>query len=236
DPRWLRSGGFRKIVYRLSGGRSGIRWGWLRLRNLINAMPKHVCLKDPFASLATPYLVQRYGVKVVCMVRHPAAVHCSTRRQGWYFDVSNLKRQPALIRDYGMDIPENYWELAHRNHAASIALLWKIMFRVNFGVASSLGKLLMVSHERLCVQPESTVKDIFKHLEVPFIDSVELFLKRTTQADKVEAQRGRVHDFSRNSRALVDAWKRQIATDDLAIIEEIAGDEIQLWEKCCIHS
>ena len=187
DPEFLPITGMRRKLYALSGGRSGLRWSQLKLRERLRIAPRHVCLKDPFASLATPYLINRIGARVVCMVRHPAAIHFSTEKQGWWFDVENLFNQAELIARYGGDIPESHWALARKYHAASIALLWKFMLRVNEPLREEDGRSLMLRHEDLCLEPTQAAHKIFEHLDVPYTSRVEFntFWSGRCSADRI---------------------------------------------------
>lgn len=215
-------------IYRLTGGHSGLRWGGIRLRHLVNLPVGKICLKDPFMSLATPYLVGTHGVSAVCMVRHPAAIHYSTARQNWWFDIENLSSQSELIARYGSDIPEEHWELARKHAAASVALLWKFMVRINMKLAKSTPKLLVMTHEQLCLEPQDATKRIFAHFGLPFTHRLEVYVKEHSSGSRAEGQSGKVHDFTRNSRELPIIWKQKIDPADEKMIEAIAGEEIQL--------
>ena len=107
ESGYLTSSRFRKSFYAITGGRSGIRWGFLRLRKWLGMLPDRVCWKDPFVTLATPYLVRETDAKVICMVRHPAAIHHSTEKKGWNFNINRgygfqsvfFNYKPVIIQD-----------------------------------------------------------------------------------------------------------------------------------------
>ena len=56
-------------------------------------------LKDPIALFSTPWLVDRFNVHAVVMIRHPAAYVSSVSRLGWRFDFGYLLGQDLLMRD-----------------------------------------------------------------------------------------------------------------------------------------
>lgn len=229
DTTYIQARGIHRWIYALSGGRSGLRWGWLRFRTKFGIAPTHLCLKDPFMSLATPYLVKYHGVNVVCMVRHPAAIHYSTEKQNWRFDVDNLLNQPELIARYGADIPRWHWNLAHEHAAASIALLWKLMMRINVALAQENKRLLMIRHEELCIKPQETARSICKHFGIPYTPALKQFVFEHSEGDRAEARDGITHDFRRNSRALVNVWRGRISGEDEAMMREIVGEEVDRY-------
>ena len=227
DASFIRSKGVKKILYSLTGGRSGLRWSWLRLQHALRVMPKQLCLKDPFMSLATPYLVKKQGLKVVCMVRHPAAIHYSTAKQGWRFDIKNLRKQEGLIEKFASDISEVQWQIAEKHAAASIAILWKLMVRINQGVGWGNSNLKIIKHEDLCLDPMYTVEEIFKHFEVPLTQKIKSFVIENSQGSSAEPINGKVHSFKREAKALVDIWRVNGNKEDEMIIRDIAHLELE---------
>lgn len=226
DVTHIRAKGWKRRLYSLTGGRSGLRWARLRFLHSIGLPTSKVCLKDPFMTLAMPYLVQVLGLKVVCLVRHPAAIHYSTEKQGWRFDIDNLRRQHELIERYGRDIPEAHWNLALEHASASIAMLWKMMMRINSTQFPGDERLRMVTHETLCVKPVETARQICSHFDVPFTPALEQFVIEHSGGDRVEAKDGKTHDFRRNSQAIPDAWRGRLNANDEAIMREIVGEEV----------
>lgn len=225
-PHVLSSKLMKDKVYALTGGISGLRWGILRWRKRLGLMPERVCLKDPFATLALPYIVSAFGALAVCIVRHPAAIHYSTQKQGWRFNASNLRNQPLLIERYGKDIPDKHWTTADESAAAGIALLWKMMVRVNTAFAEKDDRLLMIRHEDLCLDPENTARKIFLHLGLKSTPAVFAYVASMASGERAEAKANELFSFKRDSKALVDCWRGKLAQSDEKILREIVGDDI----------
>jgi len=232
DVSFIQSKGLRRKFYQLTGGKSGLRWAGLRARHLFGVMPSQVCLKDPFMSLATPYLVKKHQVKIVCMVRHPAAIHYSTAKQGWHFDIQNLRQQEKLVETFVSDVSDEQWQMAEEHAAASIAILWKVMLRVNQQSAQESSCLKMIKHEDLCLYPLETAKKVCSHFGVNFTESLESFVLTHSQGAKTEAESGKVHDFKRNSKALVDSWRGHLSSFDEQLMKDIVGVDVEDFYGC----
>ena len=217
---------WEKIAFGITGGRSGLLWSALRMRKSLGLPCKRICFKDPFMSLATPWLAEHALCRIVCMVRHPAAVFYSTEKQDWYFDVKNLRQQTMLVERYGQDITADNWTMAEKHGAASIALLWKLMWNINSQLAAREERLKIITHESLCVRPIEEVQIICDHFDVHFSSEVETFVLTHSEGDKTEAKRGITHDFKRYSRGIPDSWRGKIKEDDESIIKEIVGKEV----------
>lgn len=227
SSRDIQARGLRKIAFKLTGGRSGLRWSALRMRKWLGMPHASVCMKDPFMSLATPWLVGHHGLKAICLVRHPAGIHYSTGKQSWRFSVNNLRQQSELIERYGSDITDTQWDMAEEYAAASIAVLWKLMWRVNHAFARRDDRLKLVTHESLCLQPLQTVQSICEHFDIAFTPALDGFVREHSMGGRVEAEDGRTHDFKRDSRAIPDVWRGKISKDDEAMIQAIAGRDVE---------
>lgn len=225
DVSHIGATGWKRRLYSLTGGRSGLRWERVRLLRSVGLQKSKVCLKDPFMSLATPYLVREKGIRVICLIRHPAAIHYSTAKQNWRLDIENLIRQPELMEKYGNDISAVHWTLAKENAAASIAILWKLMVRINTQLHSETG-LKLVTHEALCLEPVETASQICSHFGIPFTPKLERYVLEHSGGARVEAIGNRTHDFVRNSQAIPDAWRGRLNAYDEAVMREIVGEEV----------
>lgn len=217
----------RRLVYSATGGKNGLRWRWLRLRRLVGMRPKDIFFKDPYLTFSTPYLASTYDSKIVCIVRHPAAVFHSSENQQWHFNIENLLSQPDLVAKYGYGISKDHWDLARTSNAASIAILWKLMVRINLSAAAEENRILLITHELLCIQPQTFAKNICRHFDIPFTVRLEQYVTSQTGGKRVEADGGKLHDFTRNSGKLTDIWKRKVSPENQKIINEIAGEELQ---------
>jgi len=223
---FVRAKGLRRKLYGVTGGRAGLCWDWLRFRQVIGMPNSQIFLKDPFMSLATPWLVRHHGLRVLCMVRHPAAIHYSTEKMNWCFDIENLFSQSELIDRYGRDIPEAHWDSARKHGAASIALLWKLMVRINSALAQNDERMLVITHETLCLDPLDTASNICRHFGISFTPALERFVVEHSEGDRSEAKSGRAHDFKRNSQAIPNIWQGKLSTEEEQLIVDIAGEEI----------
>ena len=226
NPEHLSASPIRRTLYRLTGGRSGIAWTVLRARRQIGLLPRRICFKDPFATLAIERFETRYSVRSVCLVRHPAAIFDSTRRQGWSFDAKKLSSQPEVRARFRDNVSAAHWRMAESSDAAGIALLWKIMMLI-VGTQNENGRRLIVRHEDLCIDPEATTRTICAHVGVDFHDAVRGFVIQSSAGTEAQpSYRGR-HHFERDTAALASAWRGRLNREDETVIKDIAGEEIE---------
>ena len=56
-------------------------------------------VKDPTAFFAADWLAATFGMRVIILIRHPAAFASSLKRLHWHFDFNDFLAQPELMRD-----------------------------------------------------------------------------------------------------------------------------------------
>ncbi len=224
-PYEIRWSPLKRRIYQLIGDKQKILWGTLRLAARLQLPLPPVLWKDPFVTLALPYLIGRYGARVACMIRHPGGVYVAMQKRGWPFDSKYLSSQPELMRAYGQSILPAQWEHARTSLPASIAILWKMMVRLTSELASRDDRILLVRHEDLCREPISVTDAIVAHFGLEMNAGARRFLIRCSQGVNVDGKRDRAHDFVRNSQVLADAWRERISPRDEAIMQDIIGDD-----------
>lgn len=214
-------------ILQLVGSRHFHRWNYLKFRRMIHKLPKIICWKDPFVTFSLDFLNKRYNGKAICMIRHPGAWLYSNIKLGWFFDINNLVSQRPLIDTFSEDIPKDLWVTAESNSVVSFALLWKLMARVIYEQNLSQNELLVVRHEDLIDEPVKISKKICKHLEVTFTRRMEKYIDQTTHGARVENPEGKVHSFTRDSRALKNVWRTKLKKKEYYLLKNIIGDDIR---------
>ncbi len=216
-------GSFRKQLKKWLGGRSA----WMGYRyKLLERFYKPVLIKDPTALPSSGYLSNTYGMKVIFLIRHPAAFYMSMKKQQWDFDFNNLLQQKELcenlLQDYTDEIKQN-----PKSYIDRIALLWKVLAGIERQILENQIKSrgFKITHEALCLEPMETMQQVFDFLEIPLNNKVRQFIIRTTSSEKTDAEEGKVHDFFRDSRRLAWGWKQKITEEERDRIREVTENE-----------
>jgi hypothetical protein len=223
---------FTRLSKRVYGGRSGLVWSAVRLKNLFGFPAQTLCLKDPFATFTVGRMIQSHNAKAVCLTKHPCALYISQKRRGQASHIEDLFAQRKLRDRYAGDISDSTWESAMSHNPAGVALLWKIMARAITSQAEGNTGLSIVRHEDLCVDPAKTIQGICAHFGIRYDRRIEKYIGDTSRGNRIYAKPGRLHSFKRDSLALKDAWRGEIDTQEEMMIREIVGQDIHLlYEK-----
>lgn len=188
----------RRLIKRVVGSRGPFH---LRLAKL-NPFHRIAVLKDPTGCLLPEYLAARFGVRPVVLVRHPVPFVASALRLGWRLDLAPLRAQPDLVGDHFADEP-GFLESDCSDPLEGAALLWRALNKVLLAQARRHPEWPLVTHEALCEQPVAVFRALHEGLDLPWTAGVERRVRRwTAPGNRIDAARGRVQDFKRNSAGL----------------------------------
>lgn len=179
-------------------------------------------VKDPLALLAAPWLATTFDMRVVVLVRHPAAFASSLKRMGWTHPFSDFL-QPGLLEGplapFAADIEEFAQE--ERPVLEQAALLWSALNWVVLNYRDRFDGWRFVRHEDLSMHPREGFGAIFEHVGLPFDRAALQALESSTAAENpAEAEPGRAHTLHRDSKANVLSWKTRLEPAEIELIRE----------------
>lgn len=173
---------------------------------------KTACVKDPFALLHTGWLATtRPDVRIVIMVRHPAAFAFSLRRKGWHFPFESFLAQPDLLKampEYSSAIEQLTQEPADILEQAS--LLWGVLFAYVMKLPK-MNNIYIVKYEDIAEDPEAEFGKIFSWLGLDMSREIATKIAMDTSGSNADGY-GRVK--SRDSKLNAWSWKKDITAHE----------------------
>ncbi len=187
-------------------------------------------LKDPFAIFSLPWFIERLNCLVVVTVRHPAAFANSLKRLNWFFDFSDLLKQPLLMRDYLEPYRKDMQSVKADDIIGQASLLWTIIYRTVHLVRQRLPAIRIVRHEDLSLDPVSGYRTLYQSLGLDFTSRVEqTILNSSSSENPTELSRKKTHSVKLDSRANLDNWKRRLASDEIGRIRRVTEEAAHLY-------
>ena len=169
-------------------------------------------LKDPLASLLARHLEDRFDVRVVVCVRHPAGFVASCLRLGWDYDFENLLAQPQLMKRLAPWREQMSATLGRTGPMLErVALLWRVLHGSLATGDLAPRAAYVVRYEEAAERPAETFRALFSHLGLPFGPDLEAAASATAVGG-----RG-------------DAWRTQLTTDEIARLRLITQPEAEHW-------
>jgi hypothetical protein len=195
---------------------------------------------DPYAMLASEWLADRFGCRVVVIVRDPAALLASWKRLGWTTDLGCLRHQPDLMRDW----LEPYRDELESAAAAPddlpgrLGLLWRLLYLVVAEYERRCPGIRVVRYEDLAGDPLAAFADLYAGLGLRFDDRArQAVVGSTTGSAQRTAHRW---TLSRNgltktgyrpmdSRANLVAWRGQLDPEEVARVRAVTAGVAERW-------
>jgi hypothetical protein len=178
-------------------------------------------MKDPLAFFPAEWLARSFGMRVLVMIRHPAAFCSSVMLKGWGFDFSNFQRQARLMGGYLAPFEKEISaELENPGDELSQAiLLWNCIHHTMVRYREKNPDWAFVRHEDLSRDPVGGFRKIYADFDLRFSDDVRRGIEETTsQANPAEQIKG--SEYKRDAKANIDNWKRRLSEDEIARIRE----------------
>lgn len=199
-------------------GRMG-RDEWTFLRGRLGK--QRALIKDPFAIFSIPWFIERLDSQVVVTVRHPAAFASSLLRLNWPFQLQDLLAQPLLLRDWLHPFAAQIEALlaTPQDIIGQGSLLWNMIYHSVDQMKQALpaGRLIVVRHEDLSVEPVQNFRSLYNQLGLVFDARVERAILQSSSADNPqEVSKKRVHATRLDSKANLENWKRRLTPDQIA--------------------
>ncbi|MCA9325832.1 sulfotransferase [Candidatus Saccharibacteria bacterium] len=208
----------RWLFYKLFINRYNVRYN----RDYLNPLARFIISKDPTATLATEYLAQRFGYKVVLTVRHPCGVAVSHQRLGWGGPVTTLLRHKELVRQLSKEV--EHLNPDKLNDIERLAWYWRIVNESLILFARRNPDMIIVEHETFSRQPVAIVEKLYASLDMRFTDRIRCKVQALTSGDNpTDPRADRAHTLKRNSRDNIERWRKHLDQKDIDTIMKICG-------------
>jgi hypothetical protein len=185
---------------------------WYRLRG---ARP---LLKDPMALMSSEWLAERFGARVVVMIRHPAAFAGSLKMLDWpRFDFRNWTEQPLFLRDLAGPYRDRIREFAGRERDLidEAILLWNVIHHVIGGFRDRHPDWSFVRHEDLTEEPVKGFRELYDRLDLKTDRVAEAAIERSSTDRRRQDVPAHLHrTVRRDSRAARWTWARRLTEEE----------------------
>lgn len=173
-------------------------------------------IKDPFALLSAPWLVESYNWRTLIMVRHPAAYALSMKKKKWILNPLFLINQYRQIPFFDASIQNQIQEyIAFPNKKEklieSAAMGYNILQHVINHFQLNYKDWIFQRHEDLLINPLTHFEEVYRILGLEFTENVKAFILKSTQSETNSL-------INRNSKKMVKAWKQQLNDDEIRLI------------------
>lgn len=176
-------------------------------------------VKDPIALFSAEWLHSTFGMKVIILIRHPAAFCSSLKIKNWQFDFNNFLAQKELMKVFLSSYETRIQELADSKHDIidQGILLWLCIHEVIRQYQEKWKDWKFLRHEDLSINPLDSFKEIYYWLDLEFKKQVEeKILQSTGTHNPVEQNQN--NQFIRDSKKNITNWKTRLTEEEISRI------------------
>jgi hypothetical protein len=178
-------------------------------------------IKDPIAALSSDWLARNFDLKVIVLVRHPAAFAASLKRLDWRHPFEHFLQQEMLMRTH-LEPYRAELERKPEDIAEQAAIMWKCLYDVLFSYAGGNPDWLVVKHEVLSTNPVIELRRLYEDLGLKWTTRVEDNVVRfTRRGNPVNVPGSTVHQLQRDSAANIWRWKEMLTREEIATVSRI---------------
>ena len=195
---------------------------------------------DPYAMLASEWLADRFGCRVIVLVRDPAAIASSWKRLGWTTDLGELLHQPALMRDWLEPFRGEMEAVAAspEDLPGRVGMLWLLLYLVVAEYERRCPGVRIVRYEDLAADPLPSFADLYAGLGLHFDERARRAVARSTAGSAPR----RAHRWSlsrsglsktgyrpMDSRANLVAWRSRLGVEEVARVRALTASVADRW-------
>ncbi len=173
-------------------------------------------LKDPIAIFSVEWLVKKFNMDVVVLIRHPAAFVSSLKVANMQHPFKDFLNQPLLMRDH-LTLFKNEIEQFSNSKKDIVdqgILLWNIIHSVILRYKKKYKDWIFLKHEKISNNPSEQFKKLFNNLDLEFTDKIDKKIQLfSDERNPVEQHGG--SQILRNSKLNIWNWKSRLSMDEI---------------------
>ncbi len=184
-------------------------------------LDKRPLMKDPIALFSTEWLARKFDMKVIILIRHPAAFASSLKLKGWKYNFSNFLDQPLLMESeigkFASEIKD--YVKVEREIIDQAILLWNIIYHMVTKLKNLNTDWLFLRHEDVSLDPDGYYRKIFEYIDEDYSSRVrQRILDYSSPSNPSEQRKGIA--IKRNSVANIWNWRNRLTDKEILRIRE----------------
>jgi hypothetical protein len=186
-------------------------------------------MKDPLAFFSAEWLAERFDMRVLVVIRHPAAFVSSIKKLNWTHPFDHFLEQPLLLQHLLSPFEAELRELAVREHdlVDQGIFLWRLFHQTVLKYQRDHSDWIFVRHEELSQNPVGGFQKLFDRLNLEFSAGARQVIESYSRPENphdTDAAVGSEASLKRNSRLNISNWKNRLTPDEIKRIRDKVED------------
>jgi hypothetical protein len=170
-----------------------------------------VLVKDPLALFSAETLAELFGMDVIILIRHPAAIVNSYKTLNWSHPFSHFLSQAELMEDHLFPFRHEIEDFAKNDYEIvdQISLLWKLIHFMILKFQKTNSHWVFVRYEDLASEPTEGFRKIFERIKLPFSERTQAAI-RAHQLRDSQPDTTMPYAIKQHPHQVVSKWKRSL--------------------------
>ena len=182
---------------------------------------ERLIIKDPIALFSAPWIQDEFGVKVVCVVRHPAGFVSSLIKWQWEFFFGYFTAQPKLMDTFPASIRLEIERYAKERQEPLMqaCLLWKALYGWVIDQCPKKREWQVLKYEELAGNPHKHFRKLYRELGLRWSASIKKEISRLSG----KGNPGESDDpgfKARDSLRMREVWMDRLTPEQIRIVQE----------------
>ncbi len=181
-------------------------------------------LKDPIAVFSTEWLMERFDVVPIVLVRDAVSFVGSLKDRGWSFDFRHWLDQPLLMRDH-----LGAWHDEIRRMAENPApiveqgiLMWNVIYSFVADLQVRHPSVVVRAYEPIAANPLAEIEGLFDLLGLRFGDAQRAVV--TELSTGASGSGTSAIDVRRDSNQALATWRTRLTVEEISLVRTQTAD------------
>lgn len=178
---------------------------------------KRPLVKDPIALFSAEWLVKKFNMDAVVLIRHPAAFAGSLKSPQWSHPFSHFLDQPLLMEQhlssYKTEIERFAENDSNNDFVGQAILLWNLIHHMILRYKKNESNWIFVRHEDLSLNPVDEFERLYNKLDLDFTADIG----NTIRSFSSPSHSGGI---KRDSKSNIWSWKKRLTSDEIKRIKD----------------
>lgn len=184
-------------------------------------LPFRPLVKDPIALFSAESIANLFGMEVIVLIRHPAAVVSSYKALNWTHPFSHFLKQPELMEEHLAPFRHEIEDFAKSNYdiVDQAAMLWKLIHYRIVKYQEAQPDWFVIRYKDLASKPIAGYKKIFRHVGLHFSDRTHARID-AHQLQGPVSNNDDPYAIRQDPQFVMSKWRRNLTADEITRIRK----------------